>query len=44
VVAVLVLPMLLKADGVWFAITAAELAALVISVCFLAKNRKRYGY
>lgn len=44
VVAVLVLPMLLKADGVWFAITAAELAALIISVCFLAKNRKRYGY
>ena len=41
---VLLLPLILKADGIWLSITVAEAAALAISCVFLIKNKKRYGY
>ena len=44
VFAVLVLPLVLDIDGVWYALVFAETAALVISAVLLAKNRKRYHY
>ena len=44
VAAVLILPILFKLDGIWFAITAAEVFALVISMIFLVKKRAEYHY
>ena len=44
IAAVLILPIFWELDGIWFAIVAAELAALVlIAFCFF-KYRKRYHY
>ncbi len=42
--AVLLLPLVWKLDGVWFAIVAAELAALLLTVFCIFKYRKRYHY
>ena len=42
--AVLLLPMLLGQDGIWWAVTLAEVCALVISVSFLIAKRKKYRY
>ncbi len=42
--AVLLLPMIWELDGIWFAIVAAELAALLLTVFCLIKYRKRYHY
>ena len=44
VAAVLLLPLLWKADGIWLSVTVAELAAVGVSAWLLAKKRKRYGY
>ncbi len=44
VVCVLLLPMILGLDGIWFSITCAELLALVLTVFLIIKNRKKYGY
>ena len=46
VAAVLLLPILLQPqlDGVWWAMTTAEIFAFVISGVFLLANGKRYGY
>ena len=41
---VLILPVFLKIDGVWLAISVAEIAALAVTVILLGKNRKIYGY
>lgn len=41
---VIFLPMLLGVDGIWWAITVAELCACVLSALFLVWNRKRYRY
>lgn len=41
---VLILPMILDLDGVWQAMTAAEIFAFVISVVFLFANARKYGY
>ena len=41
---VLILPVFLGVDGIWLAITAAELAALVVTVSLLVANRKKYRY
>lgn len=43
-VAVLGLPLLLGLDGIWMAIVVSELAALVVTVCFLKGNKKKYHY
>ena len=44
VFAVLVLPLVLDIDGIWYALVFAEGAALIVSAALLAKNRKRYHY
>lgn len=42
--AVLLLPLILGLDGIWYSILAAEGVALVLTVVFLVKNRKKYHY
>ena len=41
---VLILPLLFGVDGIWYAITAAEIFATTISVIFLFAKRKKYQY
>lgn len=42
--AVLLLPLLWGVDGIWLSIVGAELMAVIATLCFLAANRKKYGY
>ena len=42
--AVLILPIFLEVDGIWLAIVAAELMALVVTAGFLVKMKERYHY
>ncbi len=42
--AVLLLPLVLGVNGIWLAIVAAELLALAVTLVFLMRNRKKYGY
>lgn len=44
VAAVLLLPVILGAKGIWFAVLAAEILALLLSIFFLVRNRKKYSY
>ena len=44
VAAVLLLPLVLDIDGIWWSIVAAELMAVAISAIFILLKRKRYGY
>lgn len=44
IAAVIILPMFFELDGIWFSIVAAEAAALVLTVFFTIKYRKRYHY
>ena len=44
IVAVLVLPLILGLDGIWLAIVAAELLALVVTISFFIKHGKYYHY
>lgn len=44
VIAVLVLPIFIELNGVWFAIVAAEGTALIVTIVFLLHYRKKYGY
>ena len=44
VAAVLILPIFFDIDGVWLAISAAELMALVVTMAFLFGMRKKYKY
>lgn len=41
---VLLLPLIFGLEGIWFAITAAEVFALIISIVFLVKKRGQYHY
>ena len=41
---VLVLPVFLGIDGIWLAIVVAELLALIVTVLFFVKKRKKYHY
>ncbi len=41
---VLVLPVFFDVDGIWWAITVAEVCACVVSAAFLFVKRKRYRY
>lgn len=43
-VTVLVLPIWLGLDGVWFSIIAAELLSLTVTLVFIITNRKKYHY
>jgi len=42
--AVLLLPLLWGVDGIWLSIVGAGLMAVIATLCFLAANRKKYGY
>lgn len=42
--AVLLLPLVLEIDGIWWSIVVAELMAVVFSAVFLVAKRKKYGY
>lgn len=41
---VLILPIFLDVDGIWWAITVAEVFAFVLSLTFLFAKRKKYHY
>ena len=41
---VLLLPLIFDVDGIWYAITAAEIFASLISAIFLFALRKKYRY
>lgn len=43
-IALLVLPVFFGLDGIWFAIVAAEFAALIVTLFFFRKMRPRYQY
>ena len=42
--AVIILPLFLQLDGVWLAITVAEICAFVISISFLIAKKEKYHY
>ena len=42
--AVMLLPLVFDLDGIWLAIVAAELSALMLTAVFTVKYRKRYHY
>ena len=42
--AVMLLPLVFDLDGIWLAIVAAELSALILTAVFIVKYRKRYHY
>lgn len=44
VAAVLIFPIFLGIDGIWFSIVAAEIMAVVMTVIFLSGKRKKYNY
>ena len=44
VAAILILPMFFGLDGIWFAITVAETASIIIAAVFFFALRKRYHY
>lgn len=41
---VLILPIFLGVDGIWWAITVAEVFAFILSLIFLFAKRKKYHY
>ncbi len=41
---VIILPIFFKLDGVWMAITVAEICAFLISMSFLISKREKYNY
>lgn len=42
--AVLLLPLIIGLDGIWWAVTVAEAFALIISGAFIIAKRKQYHY
>lgn len=44
VVAVMVLPIFFKLDGIWISIIVAEVMALTVTSILLVMNKKKYGY
>lgn len=42
--AVLIFPLLWGLDGIWFSIVAAEVMAVAVTIFFLLKKQKHYGY
>lgn len=44
IAAVLILPLFLGLDGIWLAIVAAELLALIVTIGFFVKHGKYYHY
>lgn len=44
IAAVLLLPLVWEIDGIWISIVVAEVMAFVVTMLFLAGNRKKYRY
>ncbi len=44
VVSIIVMPLLFGLDGIWAAISVAEVGALFVSAFFLKEEKKKYGY
>ena len=44
IAAVMLLPLVMGLDGIWWSIVAAELVAISLTVYFLRKNKDRYHY
>ena len=44
IISVLVLPIFLGLDGIWYSITVAEVLAFGVSLIFLVLNRRKYHY
>ena len=44
VLAVLLLPLLIGIDGIWYSVVIAELMACVLSILFIIIKKKRYNY
>lgn len=44
IVMVMVIPLVFGLDGIWSSIIFAELLALFVTVFFIFRNRKKYGY
>ena len=44
VATILVLPLIFGLTGIWFAMVSADLLAAVVTVMFLVRLRRRYGY
>ena len=44
IAAVIIFPIFWEVDGIWWAIVAAEVMAVVVTVVLLAVKRKKYGY
>jgi len=44
ILSVLILPIFLGIDGIWFSIVTAEIAATSVAILFWSRNRKKYGY
>ncbi len=44
IAAVLILPLILDIDGIWYSIVVAELMAVILSAVFLIIKRKKYNY
>ncbi|MCQ2179805.1 MAG: MATE family efflux transporter [Bacteroidales bacterium] len=42
--AVFILPAIVGIDGIWYAVNAAEILALILSATLILAYRKRYGY
>lgn len=42
--AIFILPVFLRLDGIWLAVTAAELLTLAVTAAFMVTQQKRYGY
>lgn len=44
IISVLLLPLFLEMDGIWLAIVAAETPAVLVTILFLVRKRKKYHY
>ncbi len=44
VLAILVMPVIWGLDGIWYSVAAAEVAAMVLTMTFIWKLRKKYQY
>lgn len=44
IVSILVLPLIFGLDGIWFAQVSADFLAVIVTLGFLLKLRKKYGY
>lgn len=44
IAAVLILPVFLQIDGIWYSIVVAEVVSVIVTVIFIFAKRKKYGY